>query len=136
MTLEHFLAPYDSATQALILQVCQQVIDAVPDVRMAPVPGWKLVGFRIPVGKKTAYFGYVAPQPGRVVVGFEYGVLLSDPQQLLSGTGSQVRQLILKDARALDALPARALADFLLQAAAIAGDRMRLRAPSKQTRTA
>lgn len=135
MTLEEFLAPYDTEGQALILRVCDLVRQVVPDVQVAPVPGWKLVGFRIPVGKKTAYFGYVAPQPGRVVVGFEYGVLLSDPLQLLTGNGSQVRQIVLPDARALDALPPRALTDFLIQAAAIAGDRIRLRSPRPRSGT-
>jgi hypothetical protein len=39
----------------------------------------------VPAGRRAAYFGFVAPEPGHVHLGFEYGVLLDDPGRVLGG---------------------------------------------------
>ena len=88
---EQFLAAYPDELQTLAHALRQVVKTALPEVQEAVYPGWKLIGYRVPRGKKTVYVGFVAPQPGRVVLGFEYGYLLSDPDGLLTSGGNQVR---------------------------------------------
>ena len=57
------------------------------------IPGWKVIGYRIPHGKKSIYFCCIAPQKKEndVLLGFEYGVAMRDPKKLLEGKGTQVR---------------------------------------------
>jgi len=60
---------------------------AVPDAIEAVRPGWRLIGYDVPVGRRTAYFAYVAPEAVHVHLGFEYGVLMDDPLGVLQGRG-------------------------------------------------
>ena len=54
-------------------------------------PGWNVIGYRAPVQRSSVYVGFIAPYENRVVIGFEYGMLLSDPHKVLEGSGKQVR---------------------------------------------
>ncbi len=88
---EQFLSAYPEPLQSLAHALREVVKTALPEVQEAVYPGWKLIGYRVPSGKKTAYVGFVAPQPGRVVLGFEHGYLMTDPDGLLTSGGNQVR---------------------------------------------
>jgi len=90
-TPEQFLASYPEELQALAQALRQVVKTALPNVQEAVYPGWKLIGYRIPDDKRTHYVGFVAPQPGRVVLGFEHGYLMTDPDNLLTSGGQQVK---------------------------------------------
>jgi len=83
---EAFLAPYPDrirdAAQRLRAIVMRTVPDAIEGVR----PGWHLIGYSVPTGRRTAYFGFVAPEPIHVHLGFEYGMLIDDPDGELGGT--------------------------------------------------
>lgn len=65
-------------------------------------PGWRSVNFR---HELAGYFGAVFPNEERVIVYFEYGRLLSDPDGLLDGG------LDLKRGRFMRLLPDAALPD-------------------------
>jgi hypothetical protein len=75
--------------------------DAIERVR----PGWRLIGYDLPVGRSTVYFAYVAPETEHVHLGFEWGVLMDDPRGLLQGEGitTQVRWLTFHDDGPIDA---------------------------------
>lgn len=88
---EQFLASYPEPLQKLAHALRQVVKTALPEVQEAVYPGWKLIGYRVPNGKKSSYVGFVAPQEGRVVLGFEHGHLMADPADLLVSGGQQVR---------------------------------------------
>ena len=62
--------------------------ETVPDATEAAYPGWHAIGYRHPV---CGYFCGIFPQHEDVLLGFEFGVLLPDPQKLLEGKGTQVR---------------------------------------------
>jgi hypothetical protein len=66
--------------------------------------GWRLIGYDVPVGRRTAYFAFVAPEPGHVHLGFERGVLMDDPNQVLVGRGvtRQVRWLTFRPGDEVD----------------------------------
>jgi hypothetical protein len=79
--LAAYPAPIREAAGRLRAAVRRAVPDSIEGVR----PGWKLIGYRVPAGRKAAYFGFVAPEPVHVHLGFEYGMLLDDPDGLLGG---------------------------------------------------
>lgn len=122
--VEAFLEDHPMALHETVHRLRRLVQEAVPEAVEAVVPGWKLIGYRVPLGKKTLYFAYVAPQAGQVRLGFEYGVLLSDPAGLLTGSGSQVRQV---DVKPGDALPERELQQLIRDAAQLALSRAGIR---------
>ncbi|MCI0553905.1 MAG: DUF1801 domain-containing protein, partial [Anaerolineae bacterium] len=68
----------------------------VPDCIERVYPGWKLIGYRavnVDKGNKSHYFGFIFPTDDKVVLGFEYGTMLSDPDKVLEGSGTQVRYI-------------------------------------------
>ena len=97
---EAFLAPYPAAIRdhAAILRAL--VRRAVPDALERVRPGWQLIGYDLPIGRRTAYFAYIAPEPIHIHLGFEHGVLMADPQHVLEGA-----HLKLKKVRFLTFLP-------------------------------
>ena len=90
--------------------------DAVERVR----PGWRLIGYDLPVGRRSVYFAWVAPESIHVHLGFQVGVLMDDPDRILEGA-----HLRLKKVRYLTFLPGQAipepqLVELTLEAARIA----------------
>ena len=96
-TPEEFLATYHPAVQHVAHELRALIRATVPDAIEAVRVGWTLIGYRIPHGKKAPYFGYVALLVDRAVLGFEFGYLLDDPAGLLTGKGSQVRHVMVRD---------------------------------------
>jgi hypothetical protein len=93
---------------------------AIPDAIERVRPGWRLIGYDLPVGpRRTVYFAMIWAEPVHVHLGFEYGVLMADPRGLLEGRG------ITKKVRWVTLTPASRLAEddlagLLLQAARVA----------------
>lgn len=92
-TVEEYLAPYPVEIRALAAKLRGHLRAVVPEVREAVYPGWQLIGYRAPDGKKSRYFAFLAPFEDRLVLGFEWGVRMEDPAGILSGKGRQVRQI-------------------------------------------
>jgi hypothetical protein len=45
-------------------------------------PGWRLIGYDLPVGNRLRYFAFVAPEPIHVHLGFEHGTWMADRTDL------------------------------------------------------
>ena len=92
----------------------QIVPEAIERVRI----GWQLIGYDVPVGWRSVYFAYVAPEIEHVHLGFQHGVLMDDPDGLLLGAGvtKRVRWLTV---RAIDEIPPTA-EELLREAARLA----------------
>jgi hypothetical protein len=90
----------------------------VPDALEAVRPGWRLIGYRVPAGRRAAYFGFIAPEPIHVHLGFEYGHLIDDPEGVLGGT--QLRQVRFFTFHHPDEVRERQLARYIRDAAAVA----------------
>lgn len=114
---DEFLSDFPPAIQRLANELRALVKETIPNVNEAVYSGWKLIGYRVREGKRDAYFCFVAPLPDRVVLGFEYGVQLYDPNQQLEGDGTQVRQLTVREKDAIEPETFRA---FIAEAAQIA----------------
>ena len=92
--LASYPVPMQEAANALQRIVRRAIPNAIEGVRV----GWRLIGYDLPVDRRSVYFAYVAPEVEHVHLGFEYGVFMDDPDGLLIGAGitKQVRWLTVR----------------------------------------
>lgn len=92
-TPSQFLNEYPENLREIAEYLRDVVRSTFPNATEKVIPGWKVIGYRIPHGKKSIYFCCIAPQKKEndVLLGFEYGVAMGDPKKLLEGKGTQVR---------------------------------------------
>jgi Domain of unknown function (DU1801) len=111
MPPEALLAGYDdhivAIAEALRVVVRRTLLDALERVR----PGWRVIGYDVPVRRRTAFCCFVWPEPVHVHLGFEHGVVMSDPDGVLEGEGvtKQVRWLTFTDLEGTDTPTVREL---------------------------
>jgi hypothetical protein len=60
---------------------------AYPDALERVRPGWGLIGYDVPNGRRSTYVAFVWAEPVHVHLGFEHGALMADPGGLLEGKG-------------------------------------------------
>ena len=125
---EAFLAPYPDQIRDAAERLRAIVRRTVPDAIEAVRPGWRLIGYTVPAGRRSAYFGFVAPEPIHVHLGFEHGALLDDPDGVLGGT--QLRKVRFFTFRHSDEVREPAIGRFIRDAARLAamsrGERLAL----------
>jgi hypothetical protein len=88
-----FLAAFPDGIRRTADALRAIVLTAVPNAVEAVRPGWRLIGYDVPIGRRKAYFAYVAPEAGHVHLGFEHGVLLTDPDGILEGAHLGLRKV-------------------------------------------
>jgi len=81
--LEDFPAPMQAIAQRLRNVVTQAIPEALERVR----PGWRLIGYDLPIGKRLVYFAFVLPEDVHVHLGFGHGWAMRDPHRMLHGAG-------------------------------------------------
>ena len=113
--LEDFPPPMQAIAQRLRKIVKRAEPGAIERVR----PGWRLIGYDLPIGKRRVYFAFVAPENEHVHLGFGHGWAMRDPQGLLRGKGitKQVRWLTFTPS---DRIDAAACMDLVHEAARVA----------------
>jgi hypothetical protein len=117
---ELFLSGYPPGIQAVAERLCAVVVEAVPDAIERVRLGWRLIGFDVPVGSRTRYFAFVAPEPEHVHLGFEYGVWMADPRGLLRGAHLNLRKVRYLTYEPCEAIPESDLVEFTRDAARLA----------------
>jgi len=90
-TLEALLATCTPEVCRLLERARKSVLAAVPSAVERYRAGWGLIGYNAP-----HYFAFLVPDATQIRMGFEWGVALSDPLQMLDGTGRQVRYVNLQ----------------------------------------
>ncbi|MDQ2996482.1 MAG: DUF1801 domain-containing protein [Chloroflexota bacterium] len=121
-TAEQFLATFPPEKQALAEQLRHLIKQTIPNISEAVYSGWKLIGYREQDGRRGRYFCFVAPFANRVMLDFEYGVLMADAAGLLEGNGKQVRYVTL---RSQADLRPHELSVLIAEAAMVAATRAR-----------
>ncbi len=116
-TPKQFLDDFPAPVKEIARLLRQEIKKAVPECVEAVYPGWRLLGYKKPVGRRKVYFAYVLPKQDCVKLGFEHGVLLSDPENLLTGTGKQVREILFS---APDDHPSDLIRRYIIEAAHVA----------------
>lgn len=117
---EAVLANVSPDRQEVANELRRLVKRAVPTSVERVRPGWGLIGYDVPVGRQTRFFAWVWAQPEHVHLGFVNGMLIDDPDRLLSGEGVTKQARWLTVTR-LDEIERRAFEELVREAAAIAG---------------
>lgn len=119
---EHFLADYPAEIRDIAERLRRIVLGAVPDAIERVRPGWRLIGYDVPMppGRKARYFAYVAPEPEHAHLGFEYGIWLSDPDGILLGAQLGLRQVRYLTYQPGEAIPSDRLLPYVREAADLA----------------
>lgn len=87
MPPDALLAAFPEPIAAIGRDLRAAVLSAAPGATERMRPGWRLVGFDLPVGRRTAYFAWVAPERAHIHLGFPQGVLMADPAGRMAGAG-------------------------------------------------
>lgn len=61
------------------------VLGAAPDAIERVRPGWKLIGYDLPIRRNGAFFAWIWPEGVHVHLGFPNGDLMDDPRGALDG---------------------------------------------------
>lgn len=117
---ELFLDGYPPTIQAIGARLRAIVVAAAPDAIERVRVGWRLIGYDVPVGKRTRYFAFVAPELEHVHLGFEYGVWMSDPDSLLQGAHLDLRKVRYVTYRPGEPIPEALLVEYTEEAARLA----------------
>jgi hypothetical protein len=110
-SIDELLSACEPGVRRLANAARKRISTVVPHATEKLRPGWGLIGYNAP-----AYFAFIAPARDHVRIGFEWGVMLADPQRILEGSGSQVRHVTIRTA---GDLRAPALAELIRAAASI-----------------
>jgi len=92
LTPDHILTGHTPDVRQICETLRSLVRAAVPEAREIAYPSWHGIGYRHP---QSGYFCAIFPQQDYVKLGFEFGVLLPDPNGLLEGDGKQVRYVMI-----------------------------------------
>ena len=117
---ELFLSGFPVEIRDIAERLRSVVLEAVPEAIERVRTGWRLIGYDVPVGRRTRYFGFVAPEAQHVHLGFEYGILMEDPDGLLQGAHLDLRKVRFVTVRPGDAIPTDALVRYTREAATLA----------------
>ncbi len=93
---------------------------AVPSAVERLRPGWKLIGYDLPIGKHGTYFAWVWPQREHGHVGGEMGTLMSDPRRLLQGAHLGLKKVRYLTYEPEERIPSSVVVAFTRDAARIA----------------
>lgn len=118
--------PLDSLTRDLLpetrstfLELKSLVTSAIPEATQKVNLGWKSLNFSHP---NVGYFCGLFPVDDRVIMAFEFGVLLPDPDGILNGQDC-AKQVRFARIRSHDPLPRDALHRLLQAAVSLPSDR-------------
>jgi hypothetical protein len=115
-----FLAGYPEGIRAAAEVLRGVVRRAVPHAVERVRPGWRLIGYDVPVGRRSVYFAFVAPEPIHVHLGFEHGVFMADPDRRLEGAHLRLRKVRFVTFRPGDTIPEPALVELTRESARVA----------------
>ena len=114
---ELFLVGYPPGIQLAADRLRAVVLEAVPDATERVRTGWRLVGYDVPVGSRSRYFAFVAPELKHVHLGFEYGAWMTDPDNLLRGAHLNLRKVRYLTFEPGDTIPSPVLLRYTREAA-------------------
>ena len=117
---EAFLSGYPEPIRDLAEQLRSVVAEAVPDAVERVRIGWRLIGYDVPMGRRTRYFAFVAPEPEHVHLGFEYGIWMTDPDAILRGAHLDLRKVRFVTYEPGDTVDAEVLVRYTREAAELA----------------
>jgi hypothetical protein len=118
--IEAFLEPYPEAIRVAAERLRRLVLEAEPGAIERVREGWRLIGYDVPVGRRTRYFGWIGPEPKHVHIGFEHGILMPDPNRRLRGAHLRLKKVRYLTFTSVDQIDDREIVAFVREAVRIA----------------
>jgi hypothetical protein len=118
--VDAFLASYPDAIREAAETLRALVRRAVPSTIERVRPGWRLIGYDLPLGQKSRFFAYVAPEPAHIHLGFQYGAWMADPERQLRGAHLRLQKVRYLTFRPGESIPRAAALAFTREAARVA----------------
>lgn len=115
-----FLADYPAPIAARAQRLRRLVLDAVPSAVERIRPGWRLIGYDLPITRHGTHFAWVWPEQEHVHVGWQVGTLMADPRGLLRGAHLRLKKVRYLTYGPRDTIAPRVVIDFTRDAARIA----------------
>lgn len=115
-----FLASYPDGIREAADRLRTLVQRAVPDAIERVRPGWRLIGYDVPAGRRAVYFAFVVPEPKHVHLGFEHGIAMADPDRVLRGAHLKLRKVRYLTFRPGDAIHEGMILDLVQEAVRVA----------------
>lgn len=124
--LEDYAPPLQEIAQRLREIVRRSAPGAIERVR----PGWRLIGYDLPITKNGVFFASVWPEPEHVHLGFQQGWAMRDPRGLLKGNGvtKRVRWLTFTSVDQIDPVACAGLLEEAIRVATMSRGERELRA--------
>ena len=118
---EAFLTSYPPPIMALGQRLRWVVKRGVPDAIERVRPGWRLIGYDLPVRRQGVFFAWVWPELEHVHLGFPHGILMDDARGELKGAGitKKARWLTYEPGDRIDEPQALALVEEAVRVALI-----------------
>ena len=82
-------------------------------------PGWRLIGYDLPVTRHGTFFAWIWPELEHVHAGWEVGTLLSDPEGVLRGAHLKLKKVRYLTFGPDDQVDSKPVVEFTKQAVAI-----------------
>jgi hypothetical protein len=114
-----FLSGYPDEIRDIAERLRDVVREAVPEAVERVRTGWRLIGYDVPVGRRTRYFAFVAPEPKHVHLGWEAGIWMSDPEGILRGANLNLKKVRYVTYQPGDPIPTQTLVSYTAEAAAL-----------------
>lgn len=124
--LEDYAPPLQEIAQRLRVIVRRSAPDAIERVR----PGWRLIGYDLPITRHGVFFAWVWPEHEHVHLGFPQGWAMRDPRRVLNGRGvtKRVRWLTFTSVDEVDAAACTELLEEAIEIATMSRGERELRA--------
>ena len=116
-----FLDGYPDGIRDLAEQLRAVVGEAVPEATERVRTGWRLIGYDLPVGRRTRFFAWVAPEPKHVHLGWQSGIWMSDPDGMLRGAHLKLKKVRFVTYQPGDEVPTETLIGYTREAAELMG---------------
>jgi hypothetical protein len=87
LPVEAFLDSHPEPLRDVAERLRSIVLGAVPGTTERVRVGWRLIGYDLPIGRRSVYFAWVFPEAEHVHLGFVNGVLIDDGSGVLTGAG-------------------------------------------------
>jgi len=113
--LDSYPEPIRVAAERLRRLVRQVEPDAIERVR----GGWRIIGYDLPLGRRTRYFAWIGPETKHVHIGFQHGVLMADPNRRLRGAHLRLKNVRYLTFTAANQIDDAEIVDFIREAVRI-----------------
>jgi hypothetical protein len=132
---EALLDDFPPPMQAIAHRLRAIVRAAIPDVVERVRPGWRLIGYDLPLARRGVYIAFVSPEVEHVHLGFEHGWAMRDRRGHLLGKGitKRVRWLTFTSVDQIDDAACVELLDEAVRVATMTRDERMLRSMDRES---